>query len=111
MNDDSLIDSIDYKQWVSVERPTLEIISQSADAFVDSLCKKLEALLSHCKTTVFFLGSSTTQLNLKTKTSGCSLVTSSIHRTSRTFSAIDTIKKAFLMSAINAILCVRNLCS
>ena len=45
--DDSLIDSIVYKQWVSVDRSTLETISQSADDFVDSLCEKLEVLLPH----------------------------------------------------------------
>ena len=35
--DDSLIDSVVYKQWVSVDRSTLETISQSANEFVDSL--------------------------------------------------------------------------
>ena len=45
--DDSLIDTIVYKQWVSVDRSTLETISQSADNFVDSLCGKLEVLVPH----------------------------------------------------------------
>ena len=45
--DDSLIDTIVYKQWVSVDRSTLETISQSADDFVDSLCEKLEVLRRH----------------------------------------------------------------
>ena len=45
--DDSLIDSVVYKQWVSVDRSILETISQSADDFVDSLCEKLEILLPH----------------------------------------------------------------
>ncbi len=45
--DDGLIDNIVYKQWVSVDRYTLETISQSAEDFVDSLCEKLDVLLSH----------------------------------------------------------------
>ena len=45
--DDSLIDTIVYKQWVSVDRSTLETISQSADDFVHSLCRKLEVLRPH----------------------------------------------------------------
>jgi len=36
-----------YRQWVSVDRSTIETISQSADYFVDSLCEKLEVLLPH----------------------------------------------------------------
>jgi len=43
--DDCLIDSVIYRQWVCVDRSTIETISQSADYFVDSLCKKLEVLL------------------------------------------------------------------
>ena len=39
--DDSLIDTVVYKQWISVDISTLETISQSADNFVDSLCEKL----------------------------------------------------------------------
>jgi len=45
--DDCLIDSVIYWQWVSVDRSTIETISQSADYFVDSLCEKLEVLLPH----------------------------------------------------------------
>ena len=45
--DTNLIDSIVYKQWVSVHRCTLETISKSADDFVDSFCEKLETLLPH----------------------------------------------------------------
>ena len=45
--DDGLIDTIVYKQGVSVDRSTLETISQSADDFVDSLCRKLEVLCPH----------------------------------------------------------------
>jgi len=55
--DDCLIDSVTYRQWVSVDRSTIETISQSADYFVDSLCEKLEVLLPHschCKATILF---------------------------------------------------------
>ncbi len=45
--DDNLIDSVVYKQWVSVDRSTLETFSKSADDFVDALCEKLEVLLPH----------------------------------------------------------------
>lgn len=45
--DTNLIDSIVYKQWVSVDRCTLETIIKSADGFVDSFCEKLETLLPH----------------------------------------------------------------
>ena len=45
--DDCLIDSVIYRQWVSVDRSTIETISQSANYFVDSLCEKLEVLLPH----------------------------------------------------------------
>ena len=45
--DDNLTDSVEYKQWVSVDRSTLETLTSSADDFVDSLCEKLEVLLPH----------------------------------------------------------------
>ena len=45
--DDSLIDSVTYRQWVSVDRSTIETISQSADYFVDFLWEKLEVLLPY----------------------------------------------------------------
>lgn len=45
--DDNLIDNIEYKQWISVNRSTLETVIKSADEFVDSFCEKLEALLPH----------------------------------------------------------------
>ena len=47
MMDASMIDSITYKQWVSVNRCTLETVSISADDFVDSFREKLEILLPH----------------------------------------------------------------
>ena len=33
--DENLIDTVVYKQWVSVDRSTLETFSKSADDFVD----------------------------------------------------------------------------
>ena len=45
--DDNLIESIIYKQWTSVDRSTLETVSQPADEFAESLCSKLDALLTH----------------------------------------------------------------
>ena len=42
-----LIDDVAYKQWVSVDRSTLETVSKSADDFVDEFCEKLEILLPH----------------------------------------------------------------
>jgi len=37
--DDCLIDSVIYRQWVCVDRSTIETISQSADYFV-TLCAR-----------------------------------------------------------------------
>ena len=45
--DENLIDTVVYKQWVSVDRSTLETVSKSADNFVDAFCEKLEILLPH----------------------------------------------------------------
>ena len=45
--DDNLIDNIVYKQWISVDRCTLETVSKSADDFVETFCEKLENLLPH----------------------------------------------------------------
>ena len=45
--DTNVIDSIVYKQWVSVDRCTLETISKPADDLVDSFCEKLETLHPH----------------------------------------------------------------
>ena len=45
--DDNLIESIIYKQWTSVDRSTLETVSQPADEFAESLCSRLDALLTH----------------------------------------------------------------
>ena len=45
--DENLIDTVVYKQWVSVDRSTLETFSKSVDDFVDPFCEKLEILLPH----------------------------------------------------------------
>lgn len=45
--DENLIDNIIYKQWVSVDRCTLETISMSADDFIDTFCDKIQLLLPH----------------------------------------------------------------
>ena len=45
--DEHIIDNIIFKQWVSVDRSTLETVSKSADDFVEMFCEKLEALLPH----------------------------------------------------------------
>jgi hypothetical protein len=45
--DENLIDNVTFKQWVSVDRSTLETYSTSADDFVDKLCEKLELLRPH----------------------------------------------------------------
>ena len=45
--DDNLIDHITYKQWIAVDRSTLETISKPSDEFVETICEKVEILLSH----------------------------------------------------------------
>ena len=45
--DDNMIDYVNYKQWVSVDRSTLETVSKPADEFVELFCEKLELLLPH----------------------------------------------------------------
>ena len=45
--EESMIDEIVYKQWVSVDRSTLETVYSTCDDFVDSFCEKLDILLSH----------------------------------------------------------------
>ena len=45
--DDNMIHNVVFKQWVSVDRSTLETVSRSADDFVESFCEKLELLLPH----------------------------------------------------------------
>ena len=43
--EDNMIDSVVFKQWVSVDRSTLETVTKPADEFVESFCKKIELLL------------------------------------------------------------------
>ena len=45
--DESMIDTIAYKQWTAVDRSSLETVNQNSYDFVESFCEKLEALRSH----------------------------------------------------------------
>jgi len=45
--DDSMIDSVQYKQWVSTDRSTLETLSKPAEEFVELFCDLLTTLLTH----------------------------------------------------------------
>ena len=45
--DSEMIDEVQYKQWVSTDRSTLETIVKKTDDFVDDLCDKLANLLRH----------------------------------------------------------------
>ena len=45
--DESMIDTITFKQWTAVDRSSLETVSQNSDDFVELFCEKLEALRSH----------------------------------------------------------------
>ena len=45
--DNNMIDIITYKQWVSVDRSTIDTFSKSADEFVECFCEKLEQLIPH----------------------------------------------------------------
>ena len=45
--DSNLIEAVQYKQWISTDRSTLETITKSADEFVETFCKHLKALLTH----------------------------------------------------------------
>ena len=45
--DDNMIDSITFKQWISVDRSTLETFTKTADDFVEYFCDKLLALIPH----------------------------------------------------------------
>ena len=40
--DENLIDTVVYKQWVSVDRSTLETFNKSPGDFVDAFCEKLQ---------------------------------------------------------------------
>ena len=45
--DENLIDNLSFKQWVSVDRCTLETYTKPVDEFVDMFCEKLEVLRPH----------------------------------------------------------------
>ena len=44
--DENMIDTIQYKQWVSTDRSTLETITKPAYEFVESFCEQLKLLLT-----------------------------------------------------------------
>ena len=44
--DNNMIDTVQYKQWVSTDRSTLETITKPADEFVESFCEQLKTLLT-----------------------------------------------------------------
>ena len=45
--DENMIEMVTYKQWVSVDRCTLDTISSTSEEFVETFVEKLEALLPH----------------------------------------------------------------
>ena len=45
--DENLVDNIIFKQWVSVDRSTLETYTKPVDEFVDMFCEKLQLLCPH----------------------------------------------------------------
>ena len=45
--DKSLIDHVTFKQWVSVDRTTLETYTKPVEEFVEMFCEKLELLRPH----------------------------------------------------------------
>ena len=45
--EDNTIDTVVFKQWVSVDRSTLETVTKPADEFVESFCVKSVLLLPH----------------------------------------------------------------
>ena len=45
--DDNMIDNVTFKQWVSVDRSTLETFTKTSDDFVEYFCDKLLALIPH----------------------------------------------------------------
>ena len=45
--DENMIDNVTFKQWVSVDRSTLETFTKTADDFVEYFCDKLLALIPH----------------------------------------------------------------
>ena len=47
MLDDNMIDNISFKQWVSVDRSTLDTFRKLADEFVEFFFDKLQLLIPH----------------------------------------------------------------
>lgn len=45
--DENVIDNISFKQWISVDRSTLETYTKPVDEFVEMFCEKLELLRPH----------------------------------------------------------------
>ena len=45
--DDNMIDNVTFKQWVSVDRSTLETFTKTSDDFIEYFCDKLLALIPH----------------------------------------------------------------
>ena len=45
--DENMIDNVMFKQWVSVDRSTLETFTMPTDEFVDKFCEKLKLLRPH----------------------------------------------------------------
>jgi len=45
--EENMVDETVYKQWVSVDRSTLESICNASDEFVELFCEKCNILLSH----------------------------------------------------------------
>ena len=48
--DENLIDDITFKQWVSVDRTTLETYTKPVEEFIDMFHEKLEILRPHAFT-------------------------------------------------------------
>ena len=42
-----MIDSVQYKQWISTDRSTLVTLSKPAEKFVELFCDQLKTLLTH----------------------------------------------------------------
>ena len=62
--DDNLIKNIAYKQWTSVDRSTLDTVSQPADEIAESLCSNFDTLLTHS-----FIAKQQSQFYSETKSS------------------------------------------
>ena len=46
--DENLIDTITFKQWVSVDRCTLETFVKPVDEFTDMFCDKVKSISKLC---------------------------------------------------------------